>query len=56
MEHRLDCPVFDADNHLYEQADAFTRYLPDEYKQVIRIANVDGVGGSAVCTWVGGAC
>ncbi len=42
MEHRLDCPVFDADNHLYEQADAFTRYLPDEYKQVIRIANVDG--------------
>ena len=42
MEHRLDYPVFDADNHMYEQADAFTRYLPDEYKRVIRIANVNG--------------
>ena len=21
-------PVFDADNHMYEQPDAFTRYLP----------------------------
>lgn len=42
MQHRLDYPVFDADNHMYEQADAFTRYLPAEYKHVIRIANVNG--------------
>ena len=42
MDNRLDYPVFDADNHMYEQADAFTRYLPDEYKGVIRVANIDG--------------
>ena len=24
----LDFPVFDADNHLYETTDAFTRFLP----------------------------
>ena len=35
MERQLDYPVFDADNHMYEQPDAFTRYLPDEYKNVI---------------------
>ena len=28
MNNRLDYPVFDADNHMYEQPDAFTRYLP----------------------------
>jgi predicted TIM-barrel fold metal-dependent hydrolase len=42
MSHRLDYPVFDADNHMYEQKDAFTRYLPDEYKHVIRYVQVDG--------------
>ena len=42
MNHRLDYPVFDADNHMYEQKDAFTRHLPDEYKHVIRYVQVDG--------------
>ena len=42
MERRLDCPVFDADNHMYEQPDAFTCYLPDEYKNVIKYVQVNG--------------
>jgi predicted TIM-barrel fold metal-dependent hydrolase len=42
MAHRLDYPVFDADNHMYEQKDAFTRYLPDEFKNVIQYVQVNG--------------
>ena len=42
MERRLDYPVFDADNHMYEQPDAFTRFLPDEYKHVIKYVQVNG--------------
>ena len=30
MNHRLDYPVFDADNHMYEQKDVFTCYLPSK--------------------------
>ena len=29
MTRRLDYPVFDADNHMYEATDAFTKYLPE---------------------------
>ena len=28
----LPFPVYDGDQHLYESADAFTRYLPERYK------------------------
>ncbi len=42
MAHRLDFPVFDADNHLYEQPDAFTRYLPDEYRNLVKLVQVNG--------------
>ncbi len=42
MDRRLGYPVFDADNHMYEQPDAFTRYLPDEYKNVIKYVQVNG--------------
>lgn len=35
-------PVFDADNHLYETQDAFTRHLPARYKKAIQYVNVDG--------------
>lgn len=35
-------PVFDADNHLYETKDAFTRHLPDKYKRVIDYVDVRG--------------
>jgi predicted TIM-barrel fold metal-dependent hydrolase len=38
----LDFPVVDADNHLYETEDAFTRYLPKEYRREIRYVQVDG--------------
>ena len=30
----LDIPVFDADNHLYETREAFTKFLGDEQKRV----------------------
>jgi len=35
-------PVFDCDFHLYEGADAFTRYLPEAYKGLVRLAEIDG--------------
>jgi len=42
MTKRLSFPVFDADNHLYETRDAFTRYLPDEYRGAIDYVDVHG--------------
>jgi predicted TIM-barrel fold metal-dependent hydrolase len=42
MTSRLDYPVFDADNHMYEQPDAFTRYLPADYKDVVKLVQVNG--------------
>jgi len=35
-------PLFDADNHLYETRDAFTKYLPDRYKGAIDYVDVHG--------------
>ncbi len=35
-------PVFDCDFHFYEGVDAFTRYLPTQYKGLLRLANIDG--------------
>ncbi|WP_242423766.1 amidohydrolase family protein, partial [Frankia sp. EI5c] len=35
-------PVFDADNHLYETKDAFTKFLPDRYKGAIDYVDVHG--------------
>lgn len=37
-----DVEVWDADNHLYEAPDAYTRHLPDRYDGAIRYADVDG--------------
>ncbi|HLN18213.1 MAG TPA: amidohydrolase family protein [Acidimicrobiales bacterium] len=42
MNHRLDFPVFDADNHLYETKEALTQYLPDPYKGAIDFVEVHG--------------
>ena len=39
---RVDFPVFDSDNHLYETMDSFTRHLPEQYKRAIRYVQVDG--------------
>lgn len=38
----MHIPIFDADNHMYETRDAFTKYLPAEYRNVIRYVEVDG--------------
>src|SRR6478735_404330 len=42
MSRTCDFPVFDADNHLYETKDAFTRHLPDKYKRAIDYVEVRG--------------
>ena len=34
--------TFDADNHLYENRDALTKYLPPEYEGVIKYVEVNG--------------
>ena len=38
----MDVPIFDADNHMYETREAFTKFLPKEYKNAIRYVEVDG--------------
>jgi predicted TIM-barrel fold metal-dependent hydrolase len=42
MTRRLDYLVFDADNHMYEATDAFTKFLPPEYEGVIKYVEVNG--------------
>lgn len=34
--------VFDCDQHLYETAEAFQRYVPKEYANAIKIVEIDG--------------
>ena len=41
-EHTLDIPVFDADNHLYETEEAFTKFLPKRYKGAVDYVEVRG--------------
>jgi predicted TIM-barrel fold metal-dependent hydrolase len=41
-ERRLPYETFDADNHLYENQDALTKFLPPEYKDAIKYIDVDG--------------
>ncbi len=38
----LSIPLFDADNHLYETRDAFTKYLPEQYRGAIDYVDVHG--------------
>jgi predicted TIM-barrel fold metal-dependent hydrolase len=42
MARMCDFPVFDADNHLYETQDAFTRHLPERYKGAIEYVQLRG--------------
>ena len=42
MARTLDSLVFDADNHLYETQDAFTRHLPERYRKAIDYVDVHG--------------
>jgi predicted TIM-barrel fold metal-dependent hydrolase len=41
-ERQLPYETFDADNHLYENKDALTKFLPREYEGAIRYVEVDG--------------
>ena len=38
----LDFPVFDADNHMYETPEAFTKFLPAKYDGLIQYVEVKG--------------
>jgi predicted TIM-barrel fold metal-dependent hydrolase len=38
----MHVPIFDADNHLYETRESFTKFLPKEHRNVIRYVEVDG--------------
>jgi predicted TIM-barrel fold metal-dependent hydrolase len=42
MPTKLSFPVFDADNHMYETTDAFTKYLPAEYEGLIKYVQING--------------
>jgi predicted TIM-barrel fold metal-dependent hydrolase len=42
MTRRLDVPVFDADNHLYETKESLTQYMPDRYKSAIDYVDIRG--------------
>ena len=39
---QLDFPVYDADNHMYETTDSFTRHLPREYDGLVKYVQVNG--------------
>ncbi|MFA7554672.1 MAG: amidohydrolase family protein [Spongiibacteraceae bacterium] len=42
MSQKLNYPVFDCDNHFYEPPEALTRYLPEQYKDMIQYVTVNG--------------
>jgi len=42
LSRKLDFPVFDADNHMYETTDAFTRYLPQSHSGLVKYVQVNG--------------
>ncbi|MBX9919999.1 MAG: amidohydrolase [Mycolicibacterium frederiksbergense] len=37
-EQFRDAPIFDADQHMYETADALTRFLPEKYSRAVQYA------------------
>ena len=41
-ERRMPYETFDADNHLYENRDALTKFIPKEYEGVIKYVEVNG--------------
>ena len=40
MTPPIDAPIFDADAHMYETADALTKYLPEPYRQAVRYVQI----------------
>ena len=41
-ERRLPYETFDADNHMYENHDALTKYIPRAYEGIIKYVDVNG--------------
>ena len=41
-DRTLDYPVFDSDNHMYENTQAFIKFLPKEYEGIIKYIDYDG--------------
>jgi predicted TIM-barrel fold metal-dependent hydrolase len=41
-ERRLPFPTFDADNHMYENRDALTKFIPKEFEGVIKYVEING--------------
>ncbi|MET0628140.1 MAG: amidohydrolase family protein [Acidimicrobiia bacterium] len=41
-ERRLPYPTFDADNHMYENRDALTQFIPKEYDGIIKYVDING--------------
>ena len=41
-DRKLPYSVFDADNHMYENRDALTKFLPAGYQGVIKYVDIDG--------------
>jgi predicted TIM-barrel fold metal-dependent hydrolase len=41
-DRKLPYAVFDADNHMYENADALTKFLPREYEGLIKYVDING--------------
>lgn len=40
MNEIHDVPIFDADQHMYETADALTKYLPDKYRKAVQFVTI----------------
>jgi predicted TIM-barrel fold metal-dependent hydrolase len=40
-QRRLPYPVFDADNHMYENRDALTKFVPKEYDGIIKYVDIN---------------
>lgn len=40
MTQHQDVPIFDADSHMYETADALTEYLPERYRRAVQYVQI----------------
>ncbi|MDD2857964.1 MAG: amidohydrolase family protein [Candidatus Nanopelagicales bacterium] len=40
MSQFVGAPIFDADQHMYESADALTRHLPDQYQSAVQFVQI----------------
>lgn len=38
----LEYPAFDADNHMHDTTDAFTKYLPPDYAGLVKYIEING--------------